>query len=68
MSVRLTSTEGKVALFDSVTEWAFGPVFDSVAQADDFLAFTAEGQDLRTLSDRQLEQLLAAWHKAGEGA
>jgi hypothetical protein len=37
MSVRITSQESKVALFDSTTGAAFGVVFDSEADAEDFL-------------------------------
>lgn len=39
MGTRLTSDPGEhvVAMFDSVTGWAFGRVFSSAEQAEDFL-------------------------------
>jgi len=37
MGVRTTASEGKVALFDSVTGTAFGPVFDDPFDAEEFL-------------------------------
>ena len=37
MSVRVTTTEGRAALYDSVTDVAFGPVFDSDEDAEEFL-------------------------------
>jgi hypothetical protein len=61
MGVRTTSGEKTVALFDSVTGWAFGRVFDSDLEAEDFLAFTADGPDLRTLDDDQLDTLFCQW-------
>lgn len=39
MGVRLTSQEEKTALYDSVTDMAFGPVFDSLDAAETFLAW-----------------------------
>jgi hypothetical protein len=61
MGLRLTATEGKCALYDSVTDWAFGPVFDSPGEAEAFLRWTEaqgiEGGDVRSLSMRELEAL-----------
>ena len=42
MGVRVTSQEGKHALFDSATAVAFGPVFDSMEDCDAFLEFLRE--------------------------
>lgn len=42
MSVRLTSYEGvtsKVALYDSTSDTAFGPVFEDEDEASDFLSW-----------------------------
>jgi hypothetical protein len=39
MGVRTTHEEGKVALFDSTTGEAFGRVFESQDEADDFLGW-----------------------------
>lgn len=56
MSVRLTSGENKVALFDSTSGFAFGPVFDDETEAEAFLDFAErnlEG-DIRGASDADL--------------
>ena len=42
MSVRVTATEGRAALYDSVTDVAFGPVFDSAEEAEEFLKHLVE--------------------------
>jgi hypothetical protein len=39
MGTRITGIEDKVALYDSVTGTAFGPVFDDSYEAEDFLAW-----------------------------
>jgi hypothetical protein len=64
VSVRTTSGEHVAALFDSVTGRAFGPVFDTDEQVDDFLRFTASGPDLQTMSHDGLSETHAAWLKA----
>lgn len=61
MGIRTTSSEQVVALFDSGTGWAFGPVFDSEYAAEDFLDYTATGSDLRGLTDPELKRLHAKW-------
>ena len=60
MSVRITDDDS-VGLYDSVTDWAFGPVFPSAEAAGDFLDWYNDPPDLRTLSDAQLEALFALW-------
>jgi hypothetical protein len=62
MGIRLTCPEDKVALFDSVTGWAFGPVFDNVTEGEDFLRYTADAPDLRTLDPATLEQMHRDWY------
>ena len=66
MGVRNTSVEEKAAMFDSVTGTAFGPVFDSADELDDFLEFapTVEGRDLRILSESDLHALIMQWRGA----
>jgi len=67
MSVRTTSVEGKVALFDSTTGFAFGPVFDSDDDADSYVAFAAQkfpGLDIRMLHVAELVKLRVAWMDA----
>jgi hypothetical protein len=61
MTVRITSQEGKVALFDGVSGWAFGPTFDTEEEADDFLAFSAHHPELRLLPAHELQQRHRAW-------
>ena len=68
MSVRTTTRESKVALFDSVTGWAFGPTFDTADEADDFLEWFghAEGwaaDDPRDLRDPVLARAHSRWAK-----
>jgi hypothetical protein len=46
VSVRTTGVEGKVALFDSTSGLAFGPVFDSDTDAEEFL------EHLRAIGER----------------
>lgn len=63
MSVRLTSGESKVALFDSASGFAFGPVFDDEDDAQDFIDYverSIEG-DIRGLSDAELANLYGAF-------
>lgn len=50
-------------LFDSVTGWAFGPVFDSAAEAEAFRDWLPD--DARSYEDNQLEQLYEQWLRAG---
>lgn len=54
-----------VAMFDTVTGWAFGPVFDGREEARRFMEF-AGGQlgpdtDIRAVPNVKLEELHRAW-------
>ena len=75
MGVRLTTTEGVTALYDSVTGFAFGPTFDDADRAEAFAAYApiwagAQGSeafaasDLRTWTEEQLRACLAAFDEA----
>jgi hypothetical protein len=66
MSVRVTATEGKVALFDSVTNWAFGPVFDTEEDANNFLGWCERRglEDVRLMSEQRLLWVYGQWHAA----
>jgi len=76
MSTRITDDEGKVALFDSSTGFAFGPVFDSNSDADAFLEWLGKGEeegrtfhegrtrfiaDPRKYRSRELQELVSLW-------
>lgn len=63
MGVRLTSQEGKTALFDSVTDTAFGPVFNSKAEAEGFLGWLSEswGTDPRDYAPNDLQGMVDAY-------
>ena len=45
MSVSITGSEGSVALYDSTTNVAFGPVFEDESRADSFLEWFREGYE-----------------------
>jgi hypothetical protein len=63
MSVRTTSSDPKVALYDSVTGFAFGPVFEDDDEIYRFLAWYPEHyeEDLRRLTDADWTQVLKAF-------
>lgn len=64
MGVRVTTRDtDKVAIFDSVTETAFGPLFPNVEAADDFLAWLQreDGRDARQLTSQELESIWNRW-------
>jgi hypothetical protein len=63
MSVRITSDEEVVALYDNVSGFAFGEVFDSTEEATSFLEWceTHVNTDLRKLTNEQLIQARAEW-------
>ena len=65
MGIRLTTQEDKVALFCSTSGFAFGPVFDRVGEAEDFLAFAEArlNKDLRIATDQELEEVYASFLK-----
>jgi len=69
----------RACLFDSVSEWAFGPVFyadDSIDGgtaeqcAQWFLDWATEqaGTDLRRLTDAEMEGLYVTWQKNRQAA
>lgn len=65
MGIRLSSQEKKVAVYDSVTDWAIAcPVFDSEEEAESFLRFARENgrSDLRMLASADIEMLYSAWY------
>lgn len=61
MGLRYITSDDKTALYDSVTEWAFGPVFNTEHAADQFLDWLqAQGVrdgDARSLSTPDLVTL-----------
>ena len=59
MGLRLSTDEDKVCLFDSVTDWAFGPVFNTETAADRFLEWASEQgtPDVRALLNVDLSAL-----------
>lgn len=62
MGIRNTEAEKRVALFDSVTDTAFGPIFDSGIEADSFVEFAEDrGIDVRTLNDDEIQNLFSEW-------
>jgi len=63
MGIQNTAAEDTVALFDSVSGVAFGPVFDSEDEAEDFLNFCElEGHDdIRQLAEGTLMELHIKW-------
>lgn len=60
MGVRITDLEA-VALYDSVTETAFGPIFPSEEAAQDFLDFTAGRADPRLWDQAEMNLLHRLW-------
>jgi len=66
VGVRTTASENVVALVCSTSGLAFGPVFDSEGEADDFLDWynaKDDSVDLRKLTDEQIG-VFVAQHKA----
>lgn len=66
MAVRTTDGGNVVAIFDSVSGFAFGPTFSTGEEAGDFLGFCAReiNVDVRELTDKKLEELFAKWAKS----
>lgn len=65
MGVRITSTEGVTALFDSVSGFAFGPTMSDPDEAEAFLRFVereSDGSDPRTMPEKELGELYARFH------
>lgn len=72
MGLRLTTAERVVAMFDSVTGWAFGPTFDTEEKAQEFLDWCERHgfSDLRAVPLPMIESLekdfYAEQRKAGQ--
>lgn len=71
MSVRTTANGEKVAMYDSVTDQAFGPVFDSEQEAQLFLTwYVGQYDDPRVswFQDPAAQQVFwvryREWHRA----
>lgn len=64
MGQRDTESENKIALFDSVTGWAFGPTFDTAEEVESFLTFVEKetgDSDLRGLPPKETLAIHSAW-------
>lgn len=65
MGVRMIVTndpnvgDGRVALYDSVSGWAFGPLFAEVDEAQDFL--DSLDVDARDLNSLELSRAYTKW-------
>lgn len=61
VSIRISSDEDKVTLFDSVTGMAFGPVFDNADEASEYVDYVADrtGKDPREFNPNTLQQYKA---------
>jgi hypothetical protein len=62
--VAVDCTDDKhVALYDTVTGWAFGPTFDSADDAEHFRQYAEQAADcdVRLLTDGYLGELYDAW-------
>lgn len=69
MSVRITGSPGlEAAIFDSVTGLAFGPVYQSVDEAEDFIEwFAAQVEtDIRTVPIAEIEAKLVEFRAERE--
>lgn len=60
MGVRILEDQeqGHKVLYDSVTMWAFGPIFYEDDDVEDFLEWAGE---TRTLTDRELDGKYYEW-------
>jgi len=54
---------GRAVLYDSVTEWAFGPLFEDADDAEAFLSWlqSFHGEDPRILDEPVLKERLNEW-------
>lgn len=69
MGLRLTSQEDKCAMFDSVSGFAFGPIFNNEYEATSFLRWCEKakaiaGGDIRHISLRVLDTWEGEWSSA----
>jgi hypothetical protein len=62
MALGITNAQN-VALFDTSSGWAFGPVFDSKEDAEDFIRYAREVNDVdpRQVATYELAVIHAAW-------
>lgn len=69
MGLRFTSKKHVVALYDSVTDWAFGPVFRSEESAARFLDWAEqngiENGDVSVLANPELWELWSRYCEQG---
>ncbi len=66
MSVGNTAANKKVALYDDTTDVAFGPVFDSEGECDDFLVYLVgrhNVDDPREQTDAWLIEKYEEWQE-----
>lgn len=63
MGVRVTTQDSKYALYDSTTAVAFGPVFDTLTDCDDFLQHLQDigERDPRVIPVGELVELAEEW-------
>lgn len=72
MGVRLIADPNggndSVAMYDSVSGFAFGPVFASEEDAEDFIEYARReyDRDVRQLPDEALKRLHESWSKGRE--
>lgn len=69
MGVRILNGDGRgdsrgAVLYDSVSGWAFGPLFDDVDDAEAFLSTLTD--DARALTDTELRTAYAKFEYAKE--
>lgn len=64
MGCRVTTTEGKSAMYDSVTDTAFGPVFDTEEEANAFIEWCFKKyDDPRIMGPKLMERTYGEWVK-----
>jgi hypothetical protein len=63
MGIRTTESDPRVALYDSVSGFAFGPTFDTGEEAERFLRWYRNSylDDLRTLTHKELAMYFIEW-------
>lgn len=54
MGVRVIGGGDGACIYDSVTMWAFGPIFEDAEQAEEFLQWLPRQPDPRLYTDREL--------------
>jgi len=62
MGVRTTNTDGGYFIYDSVTGYAIGEIWEDGDEADDFLEYCIEQDiELRSISLAEVERLRNEW-------